>query len=41
MSYKEAVKEALKTPSGLSKGSFPVALLTVHSVDETHPCPFE
>ena len=30
-------KEAVKTPQNLSKGSFPVTLLTIQSVDETHP----
>ena len=36
--YKEAEKEAvIKTPQGLFKGSFPMTLLTVHSLDKTHP----
>ena len=36
-SGKMPYKEAVKTPQGLSKGSFPVTLLTLQSVDETYP----
>ena len=32
MPYKEAVKGAVKTPQSLSKGSFPVILLSVNDV---------